>query len=69
MKAALTATNNLSTLSIIKSDVEAGQSKSLLELMKSAISTMNQVSFTDSNYRSLDYKEVFHLATLGGATC
>ncbi|XP_043483099.1 guanine deaminase [Leptopilina heterotoma] len=50
-------------------DVGGGQSPSILDSMKAALTATNNLSFIKTNYHSLDYKDVFYLATLGGATC
>ncbi|XP_051170296.1 guanine deaminase [Leptopilina boulardi] len=50
-------------------DVGGGQSPSILDSMRAALTATNNLSFIKLNYNSLDYKDVFYLATLGGATC
>lgn len=35
--------------------------------MKSALQVSSHLSLIKDNYKALDYKDVFHMATLGGA--
>jgi len=39
----------------------------MLNEMRSALEVSNSLSFTKENYTPLSYKDVFHMATLGGA--
>ncbi|CAD1472802.1 unnamed protein product, partial [Heterotrigona itama] len=48
-------------------DVSGGQSCSILDAMKSALQVSSHLSLIKENYRALNYKDVFHMATLGGA--
>ncbi|XP_044740578.1 guanine deaminase-like [Chrysoperla carnea] len=51
-------------------DVSGGCSPSILDAIRSSITTSNGVSFSKSeeeNYKSIDYTDAFYLATLGGA--
>ncbi|KAG7206141.1 hypothetical protein KM043_003533 [Ampulex compressa] len=48
-------------------DVSGGQSLSILDAMRSALQVSVHLSFSNENYRPLDYKDVFYMATLGGA--
>lgn len=36
--------------------------------MRSALQVSSHLSLIKDNYKALDYKDVFHMATLGGAT-
>lgn len=49
-------------------DVAGGQSCSILDAMRSALQVSNHLSFIKEDYETLNYKDVFHMATLGGAT-
>lgn len=49
-------------------DVSGGQSCSILDAMRSALQVSSHLSLIKDNYKALDYKDVFHMATLGGAT-
>ncbi|XP_076641594.1 guanine deaminase isoform X2 [Halictus rubicundus] len=49
-------------------DVAGGQSCSMLDAMRSALQVSTHLSFFKNNYKTLNFKDVFHLATLGGAT-
>ncbi|XP_015182300.1 PREDICTED: guanine deaminase [Polistes dominula] len=48
-------------------DVAGGQSSSMVEAMRSALAVSNNLATIKNDYISLDYKEVFYMATLGGA--
>lgn len=48
-------------------DVSGGQSCSILDAMRSALQVSIHLSLMKDNYKALDYKDVFHMATLGGA--
>lgn len=48
-------------------DVSGGASYSILDEMRSVLRISNCLSFTRDNYTPLSYKDVFHMATLGGA--
>ena len=50
-------------------DVSGGYAVSMLEVMRQTLIASSCVSFLTDNrsYRPLDYREAFHLATLGGA--
>jgi len=48
-------------------DVSGGYSSSILEAMRHAILTSKTIRMTNPDYVALTYKDVFHLATLGGA--
>ncbi|XP_011693825.1 PREDICTED: guanine deaminase-like [Wasmannia auropunctata] len=48
-------------------DVSGGASYSMLNEMRSALQVSKSLSLTRDNYTPLNYKEVFHMATLGGA--
>jgi len=48
-------------------DVSGGNHYSMLDEMRSALQVSNSLSFTKENYTPLSYKDVFHMATLGGA--
>jgi len=48
-------------------DVSGGVHYSMLDEMRSALEVSNSLSFTKENYTPLSYKDVFHMATLGGA--
>ncbi|XP_046982473.1 guanine deaminase isoform X1 [Schistocerca americana] len=48
-------------------DVSGGSTESLLDVMRSALSVSVQKGFDDSSQQPLSYKEVFYLATMGGA--
>ncbi|XP_076292507.1 guanine deaminase isoform X2 [Lasioglossum baleicum] len=49
-------------------DVAGGQSCSMLDAMRSALQVSTHLSFMKTDYEALNFKDVFHLATLGGAT-
>ncbi|XP_017879337.1 guanine deaminase-like isoform X2 [Ceratina calcarata] len=49
------------------SDVSGGPSYSILDSIRSTLQLSNHLSFIKDNYESLSYKDVFHMATLGGA--
>jgi guanine deaminase len=51
----------------IFADVSGGYSPSILDAMRHAILMSKAVGMSDSDYVPLNYKDVFHLATLGGA--
>ena len=51
------------------SDVSGGQAPSIMAAMRSALTATNNLSIINSNSHCLDYKDVFHLATLEGAAC
>ncbi|XP_011494206.1 PREDICTED: guanine deaminase [Ceratosolen solmsi marchali] len=48
-------------------DVSGGSSICILDAMRSALQVSIHLSFSKPEYEPLNYKEVFHLATLGGA--
>ncbi|KAK9305253.1 hypothetical protein QLX08_003683 [Tetragonisca angustula] len=48
-------------------DVSGGQSCSILDAIRSALQVSTHLSLIKENYRALNYKDVFHMATLGGA--
>lgn len=48
-------------------DVSGGASYSMLNEMRSVLQVSNYLSLTRDNYTPLSYKDVFHMATLGGA--
>ena len=51
-------------------DVSGGYSPSILNAIRCAVHTSNTVKLnqqTDNEYKSLDHKDAFRLATLGGA--
>ncbi|CAH1117810.1 unnamed protein product [Phaedon cochleariae] len=48
-------------------DVSGGPLPSILRAMKAALDTSIHISFQYKNYMPLTYKDVFYLATLGGA--
>ncbi|XP_053971668.1 guanine deaminase isoform X1 [Hylaeus volcanicus] len=48
-------------------DVAGGQNCSILDAMRSALQVSNHLSFIKDNYEALNYKDVFYMATLGGA--
>lgn len=48
-------------------DVSGGQSCSILDAMRSALQVSTHLSLIKENYKALNYKDVFHMATLGGA--
>ncbi|OAD58694.1 Guanine deaminase [Eufriesea mexicana] len=48
-------------------DVSGGQSCSILDTMKAALQVSVHLSLIRDNYEALNYKDVFHMATLGGA--
>ncbi|XP_033758264.1 guanine deaminase-like [Pecten maximus] len=49
-------------------DISGGYSSSILNAMRAAICTSNTIAIqTNLEYRPLDYKDVFQMATLGGA--
>ncbi|KAK2589021.1 hypothetical protein KPH14_001864 [Odynerus spinipes] len=50
-------------------DVAGGQSASMVEAMRSALQVSNHLAMlAKTNHKALDYKDVFYMATLGGAT-
>ncbi|XP_076236358.1 guanine deaminase isoform X2 [Calliopsis andreniformis] len=49
-------------------DVSGGQSCCILDAMRSALQVSSHLSFLKENYQALNYKDVFHMATLGSAT-
>jgi len=51
------------------SDVSAGSSYSILDEMRSALHVSNSLHLTRHDYVPIDYKDVFSMATLGGAKC
>ncbi|XP_063980870.1 uncharacterized protein Dhpd [Diachasmimorpha longicaudata] len=48
-------------------DVAGGNSLSMLDVMRSAIQVSTHLSFDKEEYEPLNYVDVFHMATLGGA--
>lgn len=48
-------------------DVSGGRSSSILDAMKAALEVSSHLSMLKTSYQALNYKDVFHLATLGGA--
>ncbi|VEN37697.1 unnamed protein product [Callosobruchus maculatus] len=48
-------------------DVSGGPSPSIVSAMRSALATSINLSFSQKNYKPLNYMDVFYLATLGGA--
>ncbi|XP_014213225.1 guanine deaminase [Copidosoma floridanum] len=48
-------------------DVSGGNNPLILDTMRSALQASIHLSFIKSGYKPLDYKDVFYLATLGGA--
>ncbi|XP_039302579.1 guanine deaminase [Solenopsis invicta] len=48
-------------------DVSGGSSYSMLDEIRSALKVSNCLALTKENYEPLSYKDVFHMATLGGA--
>jgi len=48
-------------------DVSGGYSSSIIEAMRHAIITSKVIAMKDPNYKPLDFKDVFYLATLGGS--
>ncbi|XP_069122599.1 guanine deaminase-like [Argopecten irradians] len=49
-------------------DISGGYSSSILNAMRAAICTSNTIAILKGpNYRQLDYREVFKMATIGGA--
>ncbi|XP_060817178.1 guanine deaminase isoform X1 [Bombus pascuorum] len=48
-------------------DVSGGQSCSILDAMRLALQVSIHLSLMKDNYKALNYKDVFHMATLGGA--
>ncbi|KAL0105160.1 hypothetical protein PUN28_016657 [Cardiocondyla obscurior] len=51
----------------IGTDVSGGSSYSILNEMRSVLNVSTCLSFMKNNYTPLNYKDVFHMATLGGA--
>jgi len=51
------------------SDVSAGSSYSILDEMRSALHVSNSLHLMRHDYVPFDYKDVFSMATLGGAKC
>nr|XP_033334241.1 guanine deaminase [Megalopta genalis]XP_033334242.1 guanine deaminase [Megalopta genalis] len=49
-------------------DVSGGSSCSMLDAMRSALQVSTHLSFVKTDYKALNFKDVFYLATLGGAT-
>nr|XP_012135079.1 PREDICTED: guanine deaminase isoform X2 [Megachile rotundata] len=49
-------------------DVAGGQSSSILDTMKLALHLSQLLHLSRNNYKALNYIDVFHMATLGGAT-
>ncbi|XP_024947674.1 guanine deaminase isoform X9 [Cephus cinctus] len=49
-------------------DVSGGQSSSIIDAMRSALQVSNHIAIQTPGYEPLNYKDVFYLATLGGAT-
>ncbi|XP_012280211.1 guanine deaminase [Orussus abietinus] len=49
-------------------DVSGGHSACMLEVMRAAIQVSCHLALLTTNYQPLNYKDVFYLATLGGAT-
>ncbi|XP_078047966.1 guanine deaminase-like isoform X3 [Augochlora pura] len=49
-------------------DVAGGQSCSMLDAMRSSLQVSTHLSLLTTDYKALNFKDVFHLATLGGAT-
>lgn len=48
-------------------DVAGGHSVSILDVMRSAIQVSTHIAFSKEAYEPMNYVDVFHLATLGGA--
>lgn len=48
-------------------DVSGGYSCSIQEAMRHALITSKAIAMKDKTYKQLDYKDVFYLATMGGA--
>lgn len=48
-------------------DVSGGEDPSILSAMRAALTTSIHISFKEENYTILDYRDVFYMATLGGA--
>ncbi|XP_058810850.1 guanine deaminase [Phymastichus coffea] len=48
-------------------DVSGGNFPSILDAMRAALQVSVHLSFVKSNYKPLTYRDVFYLATLGGA--
>lgn len=48
-------------------DVSGGCSSSLLEVIRMAVAATNTLGLLEKEYKPLTYKELFALATLGGA--
>ncbi|XP_046826004.1 guanine deaminase [Vespa crabro] len=48
-------------------DVAGGQSSSMVDAMRSALQVSTNLAMFKSDYESINYKEVFYMATLGGA--
>lgn len=48
-------------------DVAGGQSSSILDAMRAALQVSSHLSILKDDYEALNYKDVFHMATLGGA--
>ncbi|XP_076760257.1 guanine deaminase [Xylocopa sonorina] len=48
-------------------DVSGGQSCSILDSMRQALQVSTHLSLTKENCQALNYKDVFHMATIGGA--
>lgn len=51
----------------VLSDVSGGTSYSILNEMRSVLQVSNSLSMMKDNYTQLSYKDVFHMATSGGA--
>lgn len=48
-------------------DMSGGYGHSLMDAMRQALSVSICISFNKEGYKPLDFKNVFFLATLGGA--
>jgi len=48
-------------------DVSGGNFPSILDVMRAALQVSIHLSFSKLNYKPLNYKDVFYMATLGGA--
>lgn len=60
--------NNPNHIFILFKDVAGGQCCSILETMRLTLHLSNHLFLTKNNYKELNYTDVFHMATLGGAT-
>lgn len=52
-------------------DVAGGQSVSMLDTMRSALTVSSHLELTENNCENkpVNYVDMFHLATIGGAKC